>query len=205
MMLFKWFKRNKKVYPEFWQNYLSHFDAKAGRNTVERFVVFDTETTGLDVRTDVVLSIGAVGIIENAIVVNDYLEVFLEQNLFKTESVPIHGILKAGKEKKLTESEAVIEFVNFIKDATLVGHHVRFDVKMINVALQRMGFEKLKNRSLDTDLMYQKFKGLPEEQHTSLDELCRVFKIQKSDRHTAAGDAFITALIFLRLKNKWRK
>lgn len=65
-----------------------------------------------------------------------------------------------------------------------------------------MGLGKLKNRSMDTDKMYQKFKGLQEEQHSSLDELCRIFKIEKSDRHTAAGDAFITALIFLRLKNK---
>jgi DNA polymerase-3 subunit epsilon len=46
--------------------------------------------------------------------------------------VPIHGILKEGKEEKITETEAVIQFLGFIKDAVLVGHHVSFDVKMIN-------------------------------------------------------------------------
>src|SRR3970040_582459 len=202
MALFNWFKKDKKNYPEFWQNYLACFESKSDSENEKRFVVFDTETTGLDLRSDVILSVGAVGVSGNSIVVNDYLELFVEQNIFKTESVLIHGILKMGKEKKLSETEAVIQFLDFIKDSTLVGHHVRFDIKMVNAALGRMGLGKLKNRSMDTDLMYQKFKGLEEDQHSSLDELCRIFKIQKSDRHTAAGDAFITALVFLRLKNK---
>jgi DNA polymerase-3 subunit epsilon len=66
-----------------------------------------------------------------------------------------------------------------------------------------MGLGKLKNRSIDTDRIYQKFKGL--QQDAGLDELCGIFKIQKSDRHTAIGDAYITALIYLRLKNKWKR
>jgi DNA polymerase-3 subunit epsilon len=202
MMLFNWFKKDKKNYPEFWETYLTCFDAKVDKNMPQRFVVFDTETTGLDVRRDVILSIGAVAIYGNSIVVKDYLELFLDQNVFKTESVPIHGILKEGKEEKQTERDAVSQFLDYIKDAILVGHHVRFDIKMINTALQRMGLGKLKNRSMDTDLMYQKFKGLQADQRISLDELCRVFKVPKSDRHTAVGDAFITALVFLRLKNK---
>jgi DNA polymerase-3 subunit epsilon len=202
MMLFNWFKKDKKNYPEFWETYLTFFDAKVDKNMPQRFVVFDTETTGLDVRRDVILSIGAVAIYGNSIVVKDYLEIFLDQNVFKTESVPIHGILKEGKEEKQTERDAVSQFLDYIKDAILVGHHVRFDIKMINTALQRMGLGKLKNRSMDTDLMYQKFKGLQADQRISLDELCRVFKVPKSDRHTAVGDAFITALVFLRLKNK---
>lgn len=204
MKLFNWFKKDEKVYPEFWQSYLSCFDSKVKKNLEQRIVAFDTETTGLNYRTDVILSIGAVGIYENTISVSDYLELFLSQDIFKKETVPIHGILKEGKEEKITETEAVIQFLGFIKDAVLVGHHVSFDVKMINEALKRMGLGKLKNRSIDTDAMYQKFKGLQEDQHTGLDELCGIFKIQSSDRHTAIGDAYITALIFLRLKNKWK-
>jgi len=202
MKLFDWFIKDRKQYPVFWQNYLACFDTKADKNNEQRFVVFDTETTGLDFKNDVILSIGAIAIHRNVIVVNDYLELFLLQDIFKKESVPIHGILKDGREEKLKESQAMIQFIEFIKDAIIVGHHVRFDVQMINQALKRMACGKLKNKIIDTDKLYQKFKGLQEDQHTGLDELCSIFKIQKSDRHTAFGDAYITALIFLKLKAK---
>lgn len=201
-MRFNWFKKDKKEYPEFWQNYLARFEKKQDRNILKRYVVFDCETTGLDFNKDVILSIGAVGIKENSIVVSDYLEIYLMQDLYKTETAPIHGILKEGKESKISESEAIIRFLDFVQDATIVGHHVSFDIKMMNQALKHLNLGKLKNQSMDTDVMYQKFKGLQEDQHSGLDELCQIFKIEKSDRHTASGDAFITALLFLKLKNK---
>jgi DNA polymerase-3 subunit epsilon len=59
-----------------------------------------------------------------------------------------------------------------------VGHHVSFDVKMINEGLKRMGLGKTQNRSIDTDRMYQNLK-LQQDQHAGLDELCGIFKIQK--------------------------
>jgi DNA polymerase-3 subunit epsilon len=202
MAFFNWFKNTKRDDPEFWQRYLSYFNSNVRNNLEQRVVAFDTETTGLDFRTDVVLSIGALGICKNTINVKDYLELFLVQDVFKKATVPIHGILKEGSEEKIGESEALIQFLDFIKNAVLVGHHVSFDIKMINEILKRRGLGKLKNRSIDTDVMYQKFKGLQEDQHSGLDELCGIFKIEKSDRHTAIGDAYITALIYLRLKNK---
>jgi DNA polymerase III subunit epsilon len=199
-MKFNWFKKIVKDYPKFWETYLAYFDEN--QSDSKRYVVFDCETTGLDYKSDRILSIGAVAIQNEQIIVGDFMEVFLQQDIFKPESVPIHGILKEGKEEKIVEAEAVIRFLEFIKDATLIGHHVDFDIEMINQALNRLHVGKLKNQAMDTDVMYQKLKYLPVEQHSSLDELCDIFKIKKSDRHTASGDAFITALLFLKLKKK---
>jgi len=199
-MTFNWFKKIVKDHPKFWETYLTYFDEN--QSIKKRFVVFDCETTGLDYRTDRILSIGAVAIENNQIIVGDFMEVFLLQDVFNAESVPIHGILKEGKEEKIVEAEAIIRFLEFIKDATLVGHHVDFDIEMINQGLARLEVGKLKNQAMDTDVMYQKLKYLPQEQHSSLDELCDIYKIRKSDRHTASGDAFITALLFLKLKKK---
>lgn len=199
-MKFNWFKKIVKDYPKFWETYLSCFDENESKT--KRYVVFDCETTGLDYKSDRILSIGAVAIQNDKIIVGDFMEVFLQQDIFKPESVPIHGILKEGKEEKIVEAEAIIRFLEFIKDATLVGHHVAFDIEMINQVLDRLNVGTLKNQAMDTDVMYQKLKYLPYEQHASLDELCDIYKIKKSDRHTASGDAFITALLFLKLKKK---
>ena len=199
-MSLNWFNKIIKEHPKFWETYLTYFEENQSKE--KRYVVFDCETTGLDYKSDRILSIGAVAIQHNEIIVNDYLEVFLHQEVFKAETVPIHGILREGKEEKIVEAEAVIRFLEFVKDATLVGHHVDFDIEMINQSLARLDLGKLKNQSMDTDIMYQKLKYLPYEQHTSLDELCTIYKIKKSDRHTASGDAFITALLFLKLKRK---
>ena len=199
-MSLNWFNKIIKEHPKFWETYLTYFEENQSKE--KRYVVFDCETTGLDYKSDRILSIGAVAIQHNEIIVNDYLEVFLHQEVFKAETVPIHGILREGKEEKIVEAEAVIRFLEFVKDATLVGHHVDFDIEMINQSLTRLDLGKLKNQSMDTDIMYQKLKYLPYEQHTSLDELCTIYKIKKSDRHTASGDAFITALLFLKLKRK---
>ena len=87
-------------------------------------------------------------------------------------------------------------------EAQRLRQRTNFDIEMINQSLARLDLGKLKNQSMDTDIMYQKLKYLPYEQHTSLDELCTIYKIKKSDRHTASGDAFITALLFLKLKRK---
>jgi len=178
------------------------FSAKAKKNSLDRLVVFDCETTGLDFKKDVILSIGALAIVNFRIILKDSFECFITQENYKSNQIAIHGILKEGKTEKISESEAVISFLKYIKNAVLVGHHISFDIAMINAALKKMGLPKLKNKSIDTDALFQKYKSLSPEQHTTLDALCEAFKVPKSDRHTASGDAYLTALVYLKLKAK---
>ncbi len=196
--MWNWFKKNKLDYPQFWVEYDKTFSEKQEK---ERFVVFDCETTGLE-KSDVLLSIGAVAVVENRILVSDHFECFVAQENYRPNQIAVHGILKAGESTKIPEQEAIQKFLVYIKNATLVGHHIAFDIGMINNALKKMGLPKLKNKSLDTDALFQKYKHLASEQHTSLDKLCEHFQIPKSDRHTAIGDAFLTARVYLKLKAK---
>lgn len=200
-MTWNWFKKNR-AYPQFWNLYLECFKSPKLESPIEDYVVFDTETTGLETSKDVMLSIGAIKVTQNSINVKETLDLHIKQDVFSAASVPIHGILKEGNLEKVVEAEAVIRFLSFIEDAVLVGHHVEFDIAMINQALKRLGAGKLKNERMDTDAMFRKLKGWQEEEHTSLDELCKKLKIPMNDRHTAVGDAFITALVFLKLKHR---
>ena len=194
----KWFKQ--KSYPSFWEDYSSCFRANQEQdlNTL-RFVVFDTETTGLNPKTDRILSIGCVAIKDLKIKIADQLEVYLEQDNFNTETVKIHGLLRGGRLAKTSEKEAILKFLNYTKDAVLIAHHAAFDIAMINTALHRMGLPKLKNKVLDTGHLFQKTKLDTSKLHFGLDELSKRFNIPLHDRHTASGDAYITALLFLKI------
>lgn len=193
-----WFKR--KIYPEFWQDYIVHFK-KNQHNEIKqiRFIVFDTETTGLNTKEDRILSIGCVGVKNFKIKVSDQLESYVIQEHFNADTVKIHGLLKAGKLSKLDEEKAIIQFLGYIKNAVLVAHHAAFDVAMINNALKRMHLPKLKNKTLDTGHLFQKTKLDTSKEHFSLDELSNRFNIPLHDRHTASGDAYITAILFLKM------
>lgn len=209
--LFKIFSKNKSTEPPvFWKDYLSYFSNKPdGRTPVNdlRFVAFDTETTGLNPKLDKILSFGAVSLIGNKIDLNNSLESYVRQGSTKKEAVLIHGILQNGKENKKSESEAVIEFMNYIKDAILIGHNVAFDIAIVNAALKRLGAGPLKNKHVDTAKT-----AIRVDQHSpsaiiksadyTLDALCQRYNISMSNRHTAAGDAFITAVLFMKLLPK---
>lgn len=200
----RWFK-NHTDFPEFYNRYLDTFKHKSKDVESVRFVVFDTETTGLDVISDRILSIGAVGVTKFQIHVADTFECYLNQDTFNTETVKIHGLLKEGHISKIEERQAIESFLNYLGNAIIVAHHAAFDVAMINASLKRMNLPKLKNKVIDTGELYKKTKYVKDQKHYGLDELSDLFKITKHDRHTASGDAYITALLFLKIASLLRQ
>ncbi|MDZ7613670.1 MAG: 3'-5' exonuclease [Flavobacteriaceae bacterium] len=200
-----WFNQNKL--PDFWKRYSDHFRSKLPLDIdVVRFVVLDTETTGLDPVKDRILSIGCVGLHENKISVADSLEIYLSQDQFNTETVAVHGLLKNGKFHKQTEQEAIEQLLPFLKNAVIVAHHADFDLTVLNNTLRRLSLPKLKNKVLDTGVLFKKTTlCTSSDTHYSLDDLCDLFSIKKHDRHTAAGDAFLTAILFLKITAQLKK
>lgn len=197
-MAFDWLTGNNL--PQFWKSYVSLFDTDEG-NSQKRYVVFDMETTGQDWKEDVVLSIGAIALTNNAIDVGDFFEVALLQDKFISQSTSGKTLIKESTEK-VVEAEAMIRFLNFIKDSTLVGHNINLDIEMLNLALKRLDLGRIRNQFMDTNVLYQRWKNLPEDSQSSLDEVCDMLKIKKNEMHTASGNAYTTSLIFLKLRNK---
>ena len=187
--------------PTFWKAYLEHFD-KEDASAPTRYVIFDVERTGLNWKEDVILSIGCVGVVNDQIEISDFFEVFIKQENRTQQNEAVEKLFKADSTEAVAESEAIMRFLGHIKNATLIGHNTNLDIEMMNQALKRMNLGKIKNNVLDINVMYQRFKNLPEDQHHTLDELCDLFKVKKSHRHTASNDAYITALVFLKLKRK---
>lgn len=194
---------DKKMYPDYWKAYLEHFEgSKKYAAEPLRIVVLDTETTGFDFALDRLLCIGAVTIFKKEISVTDTFEIYIKQEHFNPQTVEIHGLIHNTKIKTVSEEEAIIQFLDYIKDAILVAHHAVFDIKMINMTLHRLGLPKLKNKVIDTKDLYAKTRiksnfTNPNKAYT-LDEIAENYGLDLSDRHTASGDALITAFIFLR-------
>lgn len=191
-----WLKNINKEYPEFWKTYVSKFDKKSSR-----FVILSTETSGLNPDKDVILSIGSFAIIDNSIVIGDGFETVLLQYKFFHDNGLSNEFLVESKMKKLGEPDAIKLFIEFLGNSVLVGHHIDFDVEMINAALERLGCGRLKNEALDVDVMHRKLNDVNDKQF-SLDELCATYKIPKSDRNSSSEDAYKTALLFLKLKSR---
>ncbi|MEE2772353.1 MAG: 3'-5' exonuclease [Bacteroidota bacterium] len=204
-MIRKLFSRNKlpENLPKFYKDYAATLENMPSAISETRFVVFDTETTGLDPNEDRILSIGAVTVKNLQIDISENLELYLQQDFFNPESVKIHGLIQNEKFEKISEEKAIEQFLDYSHGSVLVAHHAGFDVKMINRALKRMGLPKLRNKVLDTGMMYKKNRLITNlidrDKVYSLDEIAEAYNIDLVDRHTATGDAFITALVFLKL------
>lgn len=194
--MFDWIKNINKEYPEFWKNYISKFNKRSSR-----FIVISTETTGLNPNKDVILSIGAVAVENNSIVVSDCFEIVLLQYKYLHENGLSNEFIIESKQSKLGEREALEAFIEYIGNAILVGHRIDFDVAMLNEALERLDCGRLKNDALDIEIMHRKLNDITDKQF-SIDELCQMYKIEKNDRNSSSEDAYTIALLFLKLKTR---
>ncbi len=191
-----WLKNINKEYPDFWKDYLTKFETKPNR-----FVVLSTETSGLNPNKDVILSLGAFSVVDDSIVIKDNFESVLLQYKFLQDNGLSNEFIIESKMIKMPEPDALEAFINFLGNAILVGHHINFDIEMLNSALERLDCGRIKNEALDVDVMYRKLMDVNDKQF-SLDDLCEIYKIPKSDRNSSSEDAYRISLLFLKLKSR---
>ena len=173
------------------------------------YVVIDTETTGPDDDSgrngggrngggngnddnDAIVQIGAVRIIGGKVVEGDTFSRLVNPGRpIPAASTRFHG-LTDDMVADAPEIEAVLaEFLDYAGDAVLVGHDVALDLSLMSRV------ERIDNPALDTMLLsIGAFDGRHD--HT-LNALAEHFGEAVQDRHTALGDAGLTARIFLRL------
>lgn len=206
-MPFHWLKKKSRpAPPPFWRDYLGSLSPPLPADLPLAdipFVVFDTETTGLRQHRDRLLSIGALRVQGWEVSLADSFEVFIRQEYEpKAANIAVHGILPGGQADRLEEAAALENFVRFVTNSVLVGHHVRFDIGMINAGLMPLVGDRLRSPVLDTGRLARRL--LPATHilrpgELGLDALCHRYGIAPNDRHTAAGDAMLTALLLLKL------
>ena len=213
MKLLSIFKRQPKIPKDgpLWEHYFRFFEHKTSPKTPIRqlrFVVLDCETSGLDYKKDSILSIAGLSIQNFQIDIGTHFEAFFyHQNYLPDDSVKVHGILGNHLKQGQSEKEILLDLLAFLRDSIIVGHHIGFDVAILNQALKKHFEITLNNKTLDTAWLAKRITNPTATSFTPqpLDALCKEYNIPLGKRHTAAGDTFITALLFLKLLARLEK
>lgn len=175
-----------------------------------RWVVLDTETTGLNVWRDDVISIAAVGIhlepllMRPRIVLADSFEVVIKptQVKLKKQNVLIHHIGVGEQQQGEQRVQALEDFRAWVGDSPLLAYMAPFDCAMLKRAYKKAGLAPLSNEWLDVEPLTRLVAQ--DTYKYALDERLQTFGLQCVARHTAAADTFVTAELLLKLLDSIR-
>lgn len=182
-------------------SYAHLFDTYQGNE----YVCFDCETTGLDVQSAEILSIGAVKIRGNQILYSDRLELIVKPTgKISADSIKIHHLREIDVKNGLDINDAIRRLVGYIGNRPIVGYYLEFDVAMVNKTLKKWLGITLPNKQHEVSAIYYDKKVEPIPQgHIDLrfDTIMEDLKLPSLGKHSAINDAMMTALMFVKLQN----
>ena len=166
---------------------------------MERLIVLDTETTGINPKEGHrIIEVGAVQI-ENREVTNTEFHKYIQPNRTVGDSVNIHGITDKFLINKPQFNQISDDLLSFIEGATLIIHNAPFDLGFLDNELKLNGIQKkIQDLCPVIDTLELSKKQRPGTMH-NLDALCRRFGVDTSarTRHGALLDAQIRARVYI--------
>lgn len=163
-----------------------------------RFVVIDTETTGLQAYAgDEIIQIALLEYQGLQPTGREFVSLVHPARPIPAESTAIHGIDDAMVATAPVIDHLIDDIVDFIGHAVVVGHHVAFDLRFLNRVMHRSLFCRLPQPEVDTMLLYLEYSG--RFGHYGLEEVAAACNIDIERRHDARADAVVCGRIFARL------
>ena len=162
------------------------------------FTVFDTETTGLDPTAgDEIIQIGAVRVVNGKLLRAESFEQLVDpKRSIPQASIPIHGIQPEMVLGQPTIQTVLPAFHAYAHDTVLVAHNAAFDMRFLQLKEQATGV-RFDQPVLDTLLLSAAVH--PNQASHKLEAIAERLDIPVIGRHTALGDAIVTAEVLLRL------
>jgi len=162
------------------------------------YVVFDTETTGLEAsRGDEIVQLAGVRIVNGRILTGETFERLVNPGrTIPPESTRFHGITDDMVKDKPPIHVVLPQFRAFVADSVLVAHNAAFDLSFLRPKEAEAGIA-LSNPVLDSQLLAARLHENIAD--SSLDGLSARLGVEVVGRHTASGDSLMTAAVFLRL------
>ena len=162
------------------------------------YTVFDTETTGLNPsQGDEIIQIGATRIVNGKLLRQESFEQLVNPHRsIPPASIPIHGITPDMVEGQPDILEVLPAFHAFAQDTVLVAHNAAFDMRFLQLKEKTTGLS-FDQPVLDTLLLSALIH--PSQDSHRLEAIAERFNVTVIGRHTAMGDAMVTAEVFLKL------
>jgi DNA polymerase-3 subunit epsilon len=162
------------------------------------FVVFDTETTGLNpAQGDEIIQIGAIRIVNGRILYDETIDQLVDpRRSVPAESVAIHGIDPELLIGQPTIDKVLPSFYHFAEGSVLCAHNAAFDMKLLKLKEEQTGLlfdHPVIDTLLLSSIVHPNLKG------HSLEGIARRLDIPIVGRHTALGDAIVTAEVLIKL------
>ncbi len=158
----------------------------------------------MDASTDELISIGAVALIDGRVVPADSIEVIIGRSTASPrENILVHGVGAQAQLAGIDPHDAVRAFMDFIGQAPLLAFHAAFDRGFLARAIKIYVNLPFDNAWLDLAELAPVLDA--ETRAKSLDEWLQHYRIPVTARHSAAADAFATALLAVRLLPEARR
>lgn len=163
------------------------------------YVVFDTETTGLHpFKGDEIIAVGAVLVEDGKILDQPIFDRLVNPlRLVSAQSKKITGITDEMLQDQPTICTVLHDFLKFAGPHILVAHHASFDLAFMNMKIGEAIGTRIVNPVIDTVLLSAAL--FPSLGDYSLENMASHFNLELAGRHSALGDARITASLFIKL------
>ncbi len=164
-------------------------------------LVLDTETTGLRVERDRLISVGAVRLDGSEVEPDGELAFLVDPGItIPAASTAIHGISDADVKGagRFADHAAPLDAAK--TGRVVVGHNIGFDLAILANEYDRAGLAWALPPALDTGLLALALN--PHLADASLETIAAWLGVDVVDRHSALGDAQTTARIYLKLLPK---
>ncbi|GMA49002.1 hypothetical protein GCM10025857_03590 [Alicyclobacillus contaminans] len=166
------------------------------------YVVFDTETTGLNAREDTLIEISGVRM-RGKEIVDQFAALIDPERPIPPKISELTGItpdMLAGQPKL---AEVLPEFRRFAEGAILVAHNAEFDVGFLGQCASRIGMEPWTQPVIDTLALARSL--YPGEKNYRLKTLTQKFQVELINHHRAIADAEATAKVFAHMQDTLRE
>lgn len=168
----------------------------------ETIIVLDTETTGLDHKTEKLIEIAAVKM-QNGEVVETFTSLVNPQKPIRYSSFLIHNISEEMVQDAPPIDDVMPRFLEFVGEHSYVAHNAIFDYSFINEATKALYGKRFLNNRIDTFEMYRSV--FPDEPSHGLNALLRRFGYDEDVVHRALDDAMCLAKVYPKLRELYEQ